>query len=219
MPQNNTPDVTSPVPALNRSRFIGVTGNMDNGTAKGPLTAGNTNNSIGGIVFVAAGTTTNTFPNNQADLLKTQDGGASFQNTTSSSNPAFSQEQVADRIETEAVIQSTPALVNSAAAGDITVFPKTTETIELVNTSSVSSNLEVKREEAENAYVGITTNKTFVVDELTRLAEMKQDVEDNGTDNKIDGAAKIGDPDALYTESQRNSLPGGHQSIVEVGNE
>ncbi len=192
----NTPDFTTPVSG-NRSRFMGITGNMDSGTAKGSLTNGNTNNSIGGTVYTGSGVSSNNFPVNQADLQATQNGGASFVSVNNSSNPKSIQDQVVSRVATEKVVSFTSALSSAPASGEITNFPKSTETIELVNTSSVKSDLVVNRQQPENAYAGITENKTFVVDELTRLAEMRQDVVDNKTDERIDGAAKIGDPNVL----------------------
>ncbi len=219
MPQNNTPDITAPV-SLNRNRFVGVTGNMESGTAKGNLaTGGFTNNSLGGTVYNGAGTSSNSFPVNQSSVQATGDGGAGFNASNSSLNPKSIQDQVGSRVETEKVVEFTPALLSPASSGYNTIFPKSTETIELTTTTAVKSNLEVKQQSSPNAYVGITTNRTDVVDDLTKLEAERAVVVDNKELVRIDGAKALGDPNVLYTESQREALPGGVSNSNQIKGE
>ena len=177
----NTPDVTEGVPLANRARFAGVTGNMDNGTAQGALSNGNANNNIGGVVYRAAGQSANQFPVSAADVESTGNGGSAPAITTSSNNPLTVQAQTLSRVNTETVAETTPALVSKSSAGNYVTFPSSTEEIALGTGSvnSTSSNLTISREQAANAYVGITDTLTFGnTNDLDVLAEERRVVVD-----------------------------------------
>lgn len=228
MPSNNTPDFTTPV-TNNRSRFLGVVGNMDNGTAKGPLTGGNANNNIGGTVYRAAGQSSNQFPVSAADTVNTGSGGSAPAVTNSSNNPLTVQAQTLSRVNTEKVAETTPALVSKSSAGNFLTFPKTTETIELGTGSvnSTSSNLTLHRQQPANAYVGITDTLTNGnANDLDVLADERRVVRDTNatTDGRVDGKAQganavdkfIALGDNVQTKSM-NTLPGGVAISPEIG--
>jgi hypothetical protein len=226
-PSNTQPDITAPV-SNNGNRFNGIIGNMDNGTAKGPLTAGNANNNIGGTVYRAAGQSANQFPISPADQIDTGSGGSAPAITNSSQNPLTVQAQVLDRSLGESVVETTPALVSKSSAGNFLTFPKTTEVIELGNgtSSSVSSNLTIKNEQPANTYVGITdTIFNGNSNDLTVLAEERRIVVDTEATTKghVDGADNLHFPviypsgQQLYTVTQREALPGGVVTSSEIG--
>jgi hypothetical protein len=224
----NMPDFTAPVSSIGRNKFIGVVGNMDNGTAKGNLTNGNANNNIGGTVFRAAGQSSNQFPVSAADAINTGSGGSAPQPTNSSQNPLTVQAQTLNRVTTESVTQTTPALVSSASAGNYLTFPKSTEEILLDKdtSSAVHSDLVVQRTQPANAYVGITnTLYNDGVNDLQVLAEEARVVNDTNptTMGHVDGADNQNVPiiypsgQQLYTITQREALPGGVAISPEIG--
>jgi len=197
------PDVTTPVsPAALRG---GITGNINGGTASSNNVgnassavilggAGSSNANVGGVVYRGAGQSSNQFPVSEATLQPGAPTGGAGQSYAasdgSSTNPASIQEDVTSRIATEKVAQTTLANISSPAGGELINFPKTTETASFGSSSSIASNVTLNNQQNANAYVGITENKTFVVDELTRLAAMRTDVINSGEDEKVDGAAQ-----------------------------
>ena len=174
----------------NPSRFTGVTGN---------LVPGATNANVGGVVYRATGQSSNQFPVSAASM-EYANGGSAPSPTTSSNSPAAMQENVASRVKTQVVAQSSYSNIAGKGMGELTSYPRTTEVIDF---SKVNGSSTIVREQNTNAYVGITENKTFIVNELTRFADMRTKMLNDGQASEIDGAAKIGDPNVLYTTTQR----------------
>lgn len=225
----NQPDFTTPVSSIGRSRFIGIVGNMDNGTAKGTLTNGNANNNIGGTVFRAAGASSNQFPVQAADAINTGSGGSAPQPTNSSQNPLTVQAQTLNRVTTEQVQQTTPALVSNASAGNYVTFPQAVAEIELGTGSvnSTSSNLLIKNERPVQNYAGITDTLTMGnANDITLQADNTRVVNDTlpAIGGHVDGAAQganyvdkfIALGDNVQTPAM-NELPGGVAISPEIG--
>lgn len=230
------PDITTKVsPASLR---VGVTGNILGGTASSNNVsnassavilggAGASNANIGGVVYRAAGQSSNQFPVSAATKEPgAPTGGAGQAGSNGSTNPVNIQEQVASRKATEAV---TPSMLNNIAGpgvGELVKFPKTTETADFGSSSSIKSNISLNREQASNAYVGITTPKAYSSQDPAKLADDKRVVADtNGvTGGREDGAAQgansvdkfVALGDNVQTQSM-NTLPGGVDQSQKIG--
>lgn len=208
----------------NSSRYIGVTGNVFGGTAKGVTAGGTANNSIGGTVFRPAGQSSHQFPVSAANTINTGSGGSAPATQISSNNPLIPQAEVlkdsSSQEQRNAVAQTTSSNISSPANGEQINFPTTTKTISY---SKVNGYSTVANQSTDSAYVGITNNKTFVVDELTRISEMER-VADNNTNKKVDGAAQGANHkdkfsalgDNVQTKSM-NTLPNGVDQSQKIG--
>lgn len=232
MPSNNQPDVTTPVSAAGRSRFIGVTGNLNGGTVAGNssnnLGNGSSNANIGGVVYRGAGQSSNQFPVSQASKEPGAPTGGAGQagSNGSSTNPLSVQENVASRKATEVVAQTTFGNVNPIVTGSITNFPKSTETADFGSSSSLKSNVTLNREQPANVYVGINTPKQYSSNDPAKLIDDKRVVVDtNGiTDGRIDGKAQGANSedkfivlgDNVQTKTM-NTLPGGVDQSQKIG--
>lgn len=233
MPSNNQPDVTAPVSSVGRSRFLGVAGNLYGGTTQAGtdpngnqnnLGAGAANQPVGGVVYRPAGQSSNQFPVSPATTVNTNSGSAPSL-STGSSNPANIQAQTEDRVSTEVVAQTTPALVSTPAAGSLINFPKTTETADFGSSSSVKSNVTLNRQQPANAYVGITaTNANGNANDLEVLADERRVVQDTNVviQGRIDGASNVNlaavypSGVQMYNPSDRE-LPGGVSDSSDIG--
>ena len=198
---NNQPDITAPVSG-NRGRFIGVTGNLNGGTvAAGAdpngfvnnLGNGSANNNIGGNVYRGAGQSSNQFPVSQASVEFVGGGGSAPQPQTNSNNPPSIQADTTDRVYTEVVAQTTPALVSTPASGPLVNFPKSNKTSDFGSSSSVSSNIVLRTEKPTALSAGITVPQALSSNDPGFLNQERIDVVDTNVviQGRIDGKSNV----------------------------
>jgi hypothetical protein len=211
----------------NASRFIGVTGNVYGGTAKGESAGGGANANIGGIIYRGSGQSSNQFPVSQAVVQFVGGGGSAPATTTSSNNPLTVQEETSDRVNTEVVAQTTLANVSSPAAGMLVNFPKSNKTADFGSSSSVSSNIVLRTETPTKNSAGITVPQALSSQDPDFLAQERTDVEGTNavTDGRIDGKAQgANNEDKFQSVNGENlmtpsmtTLPGGVSDSSQIG--